>query len=291
MWQKIERVDRRVIYILVLLLVSLPLWFPIGLPVPVAKETHDFFDVIDALPADSVVIFSYDYGPASAPELQPMAEAGLFHAKERGLRSVLICFWATGAPLAVNAANLVYETDAIRYDSKYGQDVPGGIVIIGFIPGGLIGMSSFASNVWATIGVDHFGTSFANLPLMNRVQRAGRFGQLGTGEFGVFIDWMSGTPGAIQAILYINGPFGTAIGTGATAVSVPEAMPYYAAGQLFGILGGLAGASEYEALVKTYGWEPTLLAPMDAQSLAHVLVIIFVVIGNIGFAASKLKGG
>jgi len=30
---------------------------------------------------------------------------------------------------------------------------------------------------------------------------------------------------------------------------------------------------------------------MDAQSLAHVLVIIFVVIGNIGFAASKLKGG
>lgn len=282
MWQRIERVDRRVIYVLVLILVSLPLWFPIGLPVPVAKETHDFFDAIDALPSESYVVFGYDYGPASAPELQPMAEAGLFHARERGLRIVIVCFWATGAPLAVNAARLIYG-DAFPNVPEYGQDVAGGIVLVGFVPGGPIGMSSFASDVWVTKGVDYYGTPFADLPLMSKVRNAF--------DIDLWIEWMSGTPGAVQAVMYIQGPYGTRVGTGATAVSVPEAMTYYNTGQLFGILAGLAGASEYEALVKAYGWAPTLLAPMDAQSLAHVLVIIFVVVGNIGFAASRLKGG
>ena len=164
-------------------------------------------------------------------------------------------------------------------------------MLIGYLPGGNIGMSAFASNVWALVSVDYKGTSFSNLPLMNRVKKAGNFAQLGTGEFGVFIDWSAGTPGTIQAIGVIGGPFRVKIGTGATAVSIPELMPYYSAGQVFGILSGLAGASEYESLIKVYGWSPTLLAPMDAQSLGHVLIIIFVVVGNIGFVASKLRRG
>jgi len=272
-----------VIFVLVLLLVSLPLIVYFEMPVSPGPETNAFYNTIEGLPKTSVVIFSFDYAPAAQAELQPMAQAGLFHAKSRGLRSVIIAFWPQGAPLAVTAAKKVYGK-AFPNVPEYGKDVDGGIVLIGYIPGGSIGMSSFASNVWATIGVDHYGTAFSALPLMNKVKSAA--------DFGVFIDWMAGTPGAIQAIMYMHGPYGVKVGTGATAVSIPEAMPYYAAGQLFGLLSGLAGAFEYEMLLKTnYGWELTLLQSMNAQSLGHVLIVIFVVIGNIGFAASKLKRG
>jgi len=220
------------------------------------KETNDFFNTIEGLPKTSVVIFSYDYALSAATELQPMAEAALFHAKSKGLRSVLVAFWPQGAPLAVNATKKVYG-DAFPNVPEYGKDVDGGIVLIGYIPGGSIGMSSFASNISATKSVDHFGTSFSALPLMNRVKTAA--------DFGLFIDWMAGTPGAIQAIQYMHGPYGVKVATGCTLNSYVEVKPYYDAGQLVGILREYQGAYEYEQLVKQYGWTPTLLPPIQPE--------------------------
>jgi hypothetical protein len=70
-------------------------------------------------------------------------------------------------------------------------------------------------------------------------------------------------------------------------------MPFYAAGQIVGILNGLSGAGEYESLLAgAYPGYPTeLIPPLDAQSVAHVLVILFVVVGNIGYALTRSSGG
>jgi hypothetical protein len=70
-------------------------------------------------------------------------------------------------------------------------------------------------------------------------------------------------------------------------------MPFYTAGQITGILNGLAGAGEYEKLVNAdYPEYPYEQGPgLDAQSVAHVLVILFVAIGNISWAISKSRGG
>jgi len=67
---------------------------------------------------------------------------------------------------------------------------------------------------------------------------------------------------------------------GATAVSIPGRMPYLQSGQLSGILAGLRGAAEYEVLIRKPG---LAAAGMDAQSLAHGLVIVFILLGNLAF--------
>ena len=79
---------------------------------------------------------------------------------------------------------------------------------------------------------------------------------------------------------------------GSTAVSVPGMMPFYAAGQIVGILNGLAGGAEYEYLLEEkYEYIVTLGPSLDAQSVAHVLILVFIVIGNIGWLLTRSKGG
>lgn len=59
---------------------------------------------------------------------------------------------------------------------------------------------------------------------------------------------------------------------------------YIRSGQLKGFLGGLRGAAEYELLVGAPGKG---CAGMDAQSLGHVTIIVFLILGNIGYFAAK----
>ncbi|MGH2668986.1 MAG: hypothetical protein ACRDH5_07710, partial [bacterium] len=66
--------------------------------------------------------------------------------------------------------------------------------------------------------------------------------------------------------------------SGCTAVSAPEYYPYLQSGQLQGLLGGMAGAAEYE---KARNEKGLATKGMDAQSLAHIFVAFCIVLGNV----------
>jgi hypothetical protein len=66
--------------------------------------------------------------------------------------------------------------------------------------------------------------------------------------------------------------------SGCTAVSAPEYYPYLQSGQLKGLLGGMAGAAEYE---KARGEKGSATKGMDAQSLAHFFVALCILLGNL----------
>jgi len=282
--------DRRYIYIVLFILVSIPLLYPFGLPIPISELTRGVWDATVALPAGSVVISSFDFGPSTLPENGPQVEAHLFQCKQRGLKVVALAFWAAGGPLGHSILTDVYG-EGYEDSAEYGTE----IVYLGFVPGAEVGMQTFGDNTQQAKGTDHFGTSISDIPLMQEVQSAA--------DFDLWAEWTSGTPGEQQVIQFIQGrhsgenpiwPEGILpIVAGSTAVSVPGMMPFYTAGQIIGILNGLAGAGEYEKLVNAdYPEYPYEQGPgLDAQSVAHVLVILFVAIGNISWAISKSRGG
>jgi hypothetical protein len=68
--------------------------------------------------------------------------------------------------------------------------------------------------------------------------------------------------------------------TGTTSIQVNEVMPYVSSGQVQGILAGMPGAAEYEALIGVPGIGTS---GMDAQSVAHLVIVLFIVLGNIGY--------
>jgi hypothetical protein len=62
--------------------------------------------------------------------------------------------------------------------------------------------------------------------------------------------------------------------------------PFLQSGQLSAILPGLTSSAEYELLINRKG---LAIAGVDAVSMSHILVILLVILGNIGYFASRRK--
>ena len=72
--------------------------------------------------------------------------------------------------------------------------------------------------------------------------------------------------------------YGERVVAALTAVMVTSFLPYLESGQLDGILAGLKAAAEYEELLDN----PAAGARgMDAQSAAHALIAVLIIIGNV----------
>jgi hypothetical protein len=69
-------------------------------------------------------------------------------------------------------------------------------------------------------------------------------------------------------------------------VSAPAFYPFLDAGQLKGLIGGMKGAAEYENLLEQIG---TASAGMDAQSVAHGMIIFFIIFANFFYFLGKRR--
>ena len=94
----------------------------------------------------------------------------------------------------------------------------------------------------------------------------------------MLVNISAGFPGTKEWVQQVQGRFHLPMVSGCTAVSAPEYYPYLQSGQLRGLLGGMAGAAEYE---KARGEKGSATKGMDAQSLAHVFVALCIIMGNV----------
>ena len=100
-----------------------------------------------------------------------------------------------------------------------------------------------------------------------------------------------------QWIIYAQGRYGVPLAIGTTAVLATDWYPYLQSGQIIGLIGGLKGAAEYENLVNwkfkmegrsLFGMKA--IRNMNAVTIAELLIILFILLGNIGYFLEK-KGG
>jgi len=104
----------------------------------------------------------------------------------------------------------------------------------------------------------------------------------------------SGTPGSKEWVQYATDPKGIPMSTGCTSIQVTDIVPYVENGQIRGILAGMPGAAEYEELVKTELKSRGLVikpgeatSMMSAQSMAHVVIVILIIFGNITYYLTR----
>jgi hypothetical protein len=263
-------VDRRVIFLVIALAVATPLVFPLNLPVRVSKEAQDYFGAIEPLAPGDEIIVSFDYEPDTMAELDPMSYATLRHAFRKDLQVVVLTNYAGGPGIV---SRVLGET-AAEYGKHYGTDY----VFLGYNPDYSATMLRMGESIRSTFPTDHYGTPTDSLPLLQEVDRYADIELLVTITASALAEYW---------IMWVGGNYGQRIITGCTAIQAVLIYPYYESGQLAGFLGGLKGAAEYEKLT---GRDGAAVRGMDSQSMAHLLIVVFIVLGNVGFILQKARG-
>jgi hypothetical protein len=262
-------IDRRILYGLMFLAVLIPSLLPIGLPIRITPEVQNVYDRIDALPAGSIVMFPLEYDPSTAAELEPMAIAMLRHAFSKNLRVLGLCLSSTGVTLVEEEIARV----AHEYNREYGKDY----VYLGYqaYPG--IVIMTMGENIRTPFPLDYYGTPLDDIPMMRGVKNYDDVALVFT---------VNATSGIDYWIIYGQGRYKFPLGLGSAAVMATNYYQYLQSGQLFGIISGLRGAAEYEILIN----QGTVARKgMDVQSIAHALIIAFIIMGNITYLIEKRR--
>jgi len=268
-------VGRRIVFLYIGIAVTLPLFMSMEQQIIVSDEVRAIYDELQELQPGSKVLLSFDYDPASAPELQPMAEAFLGECFKRDLKVIVMGLW----PMGSQQANLAVDTIMFRMgldstDVVYGED----FVNLGFQAGNEFVIQRMGSSFEAMFKTDYAGTPYQDLPLVRNVKNFSNI------DFSCNLS--AGFPGTVEWVQVAVDRFGLRLAAGNTAVQAPTVYPYLRAGQIVGLMGGMNGGAEFEKLTDLKAKATTF---MLSQTFAHIIVIAFIIIGNVAYFRSGRK--
>jgi hypothetical protein len=275
--KKISGLDARYLYLILLILSSIPILMPLGLPLAPSALTRSAYDFIENLPPGSVVILDAQHSTGYGPELGTQFAALMKHLLSRPLKVVIVALGAEG-PMLVDMtfkgstlSGSPINPDA--YGKVYGEDY----IFVGYIAGGETAIAAFARNSWITEVDGEQKKPLSEFPIMEYCKTVD--------DWSLAISVSGGNFEQMVAQWY--SAYGTPIIFGAPGVSAPRLYPYIGAGQVVAMLVSLTGAAEYELLIRKPGLAASL---MDVLNLAQLLIVASIVIGNIIYFATRQGG-
>ncbi|HIC39116.1 MAG TPA: hypothetical protein EYO79_06575 [Candidatus Marinimicrobia bacterium] len=268
---KIGKVDRRWIFLVLAIAVFIPIIKPIGMPIRATETTKVVFNTIENLPENSKVLVSIEYSPSTKPENHPMTISILRHLFRNNHKVFVTCLWPDGQFMAQDALKQVAEEE---FGKVYGEDY----VFLGFRPGNEAVVKGIVSNIRKLYTVDVYQTKIDEIPLMDGIKNFK--------DFAFLFSCSAGYPGTVEWVQYAADPTGVPMSSGVTSIQVNEVMPYVQSGQMKGVLAGMPGAAEYEALMGQKGFATS---GMDAQSIAHLVIVLFIILGNAAFFIERKR--
>jgi hypothetical protein len=266
--ERMLKIDRRIIFLVIGLCTLLPLLYPVGLPIKISSEVRGVYDHIESLPERSVFLMSIDFDPASKPELYPQAIALLRHAFRKNLRVVTMTLWVSGTGMADQIVGQV----AKEMGKEYGTDY----AFLGWSPGGSAVIINMGQDLSSAFPSDYGGRHTKELPILNGVRSLK--------DVGYMVSLGAGRPGVEEWYVFGKDKYKFELGGGCTGVMAPGLYPLLRSGQINGLIGGLRGAAEYESLIDQKG---QAVAGMDAQSATHIAIIVLVIICNVFYLSLR----
>lgn len=286
------RLDRRIVYVLVLVALTIPLVINVGM-FPAEMPTAEMvYDTVEALPTGDgkVVWIAMDWGPSTQAENMPQTAILMEHLMRRKIPFCTFSITYIAEPFmkslpqrVADRLNAENAASGIDYRYEYGQDWAN----IGYRPAPVLFVRGLAKSqdISAYLAVDARGTPMREVPCMAEVTTIHDFTMLAefTGLVGAFNIWIQFFQTEDYRPKFVHG---------CTSITIPEAFIYLDSGQIQGLLEGVAGAAYYSQLVQGESFDPIHNPDLTTKfmmslSLAHLVIIFFILLGNLGLWLQK----
>ena len=287
---KLGKLDRRFIFILIGLSVLIPLLRPdwINIPIKTTSNSRIVFEELNSLKSGDKVLLSFEYGASTKPEIHPMSVAVLQHLFSKGIKVYTVPLWPEGLMMAKFAIEEVVSSNLFKVQEHVDY------VSLPYKAGGEIIIRGIATDLRSIFTQDINNTLLSEIPMMNGVNNIS--------DFDFVFDLSAGVPGNAEWVQFACDEYNIPLSSGCTSIMVTDAIPYVESGQIRGILAGMPGAAEYEQMVfeylntnrnNEYLNEKVSIVPgkatsrMSAQSIAHLLMVVFIIFGNISYYLTR----
>jgi hypothetical protein len=282
-FEKLMALDRRWVFLLLVIVCVAAFYIPFEVPIITEPETEKIYDFIDSLPEGDIVFVAVDYDPNSLAELHPMTYTIVEHAWRKKLRIIFTALSQNGPGMVDQAIRDL--TDSLAQPAEYngvqypGREIVNGVdyTFLGYKPYYALVIAGMGQDFSLPFPTDYYGTPLDSIPMMK--------GVINYDQVACVVSISGGTI-ADAWIAYGQGPFGFPLFFGLTGVMTAQYYPFYGSGQVSGLMGGLLGAAQYEELADNPG---RAKEGMKIQLMSHLVIILFIVMGNIGYFAERRR--
>jgi hypothetical protein len=254
-----------------IILMFIPLIFPLGLPVQTSQPVVDYYRTISDLPEGSVVAVSMG---ASAALLDEQEAQFLATWKIIFSNKLKVIFYST-----TEDSNIILErhlgtkVKPSDYGYTYGVDY----VLLGYSPLGEAGQSAFVRNIRSLYPVDYYGTPLDNIPLMSDINDQ-------SGVDLIIYEYTSCTDVEWVIRQWVV-PFNKPALVTTLGCCGPMAAPYYPS-QIKGFLTGSGAGTEIEVVS---GFPGPGAAMSDSKSLGILPWLLSMVFANLAWFLRRSK--
>ncbi|MFH2048566.1 MAG: hypothetical protein ABIJ12_03880 [bacterium] len=282
-FEKLMKLDRRWVFLLLVIVCVVTYYIDYKVPILPEQESRNIFTFIDSLPPGDIVFVAIDYDPNSMAELHPMTYTIVEQCWRKNLKVIFTALSQNGPGMADQVIRDI--SDSMTYDKTYngvsykGREIVNGVdyTFLGYKPYYALVILGMGQNFRLPFPLDYYGTPIDSIPMMKGVNNYDQVACVISLSSGNISDaWIS----------YGQGRFNFPLFFGVTGVQTAQYYPFYGSGQLSGLMGGMLGAAQYESYSDNPG---RAMEAMKVQLPAHIVIILFILMGNVGFFVSRSK--
>jgi len=282
-FDKLMRLDRRWVFLFLIVVCVITYAVPFQVPILVEREVERIYRFIDSLPPGDIVMVAIDYDPNNMAELHPMAYTIIEQCWRKKLRVLVTALSQNGPGMADEALRNI--SDSLKIAKTYnGVEYPAREIVngvdytfLGYKPYFALVILGMGQDFRLPFPSDYYGTPLDSIPMMK--------GVLNYNNVACVVD-LSGGNITDYWISYGQNRFNFPLALGLTGVMTAQYYPYLGSGQVLGIMGGLLGAAQYEQLADNPGLAKD---GMRVQLFAHMVIILFIFMGNLGYFMTRKK--